>query len=246
MTPLLASHELHSLSATAMAPEWIQQIPYAGLAPESFHMLEAKPASLTLIKMDDLPLLVSGHYGKGKTFAYMGFSPESTERTPHDPFILDRAVQGSPEGRLFATISATILALASADDPSTSIEEVIEQRQRPLFETLLKKRPLEAPHISTTWTSDSDGRAVGHIRIENGGEFTFGFHLRMDGADEYSGRTLPLWSEQYFDLPHEVAEDTVTLWQGDTGNAKPSWIIAETMAGAETKYPGPAASNLQP
>lgn len=238
----LASHEPLHLGATSSAPKWIQKIPFGNLAPGGFHMLQAKPGSQVLLEMDKRALLVRGRYGKGETFAYLGFSPEGSLNTDQAPLILDRAIQSSSEDRLFATMCATLLALASREDPPVNVADLIEGRAKPLFQTLLERPPTEAPRLAVSWTLDSEGRTIGHVRIENGPQFIFGLRLRLDGADIHDGRTLPVWSDQYFDLlPREVAEATVTLWQRTPEPAKPLRIIIDTVNGVEKQYPGPGS-----
>ena len=241
----LASHEPRHLVATSTAPKWIQEIPFGNLAPAGFHWLQAKPGAKVLLKIDKRALLIGGRYGKGETFAYLGFSPEGSLNIDQNPLILDRAIQSSSENRLFATMCATLLALASRVDPPVSVANLIEDRTKPLFEALLERAPTEAPRLALSWTSDPDGRVIGHIRIENGTQFIFGVRLRLDGADIRDGRTLPLWSDQYFDLlPREVAESTVTLWQRTADPAKPLWISVETVDGVKKQYPGPRSLEI--
>jgi hypothetical protein len=241
----LASHEPLHLGATSAAPKWIQEIPFGNLAPAGFHWLQAKPGAQVLLKIDKRALLVRGRYGKGETLAYLGFSPEGSLNIDQTPLILDRAIQSSPEDRLFATMCATLLTLASRVDPAVSVADLIEDRAKPLFETLLGRPPTEAPRLAVSWTSDPEGRVIGHIRIENGTRFIFGLRLRLDGSDIREGRTLPLWSDQYFDLlPSEVAESTVTLWQQTSEPAKPLWITVETIDGIKKQYPGPGSVEM--
>ena len=195
-----ASPEVHHVSVAASAPGWMRDVSFANLAPDNFHMLKAKKESDTLLELGGRPLLVSGHFGKGRTFAYLGFSPESSVRAEHKPLVLDRAIRESPEGKLFAIISGTLLVLASGEPPAGSVGSVVDSRTKPLFESLMEHESAERPRLSANWGTDSAGHPVGHIRVENGDHFIFGLRLRLDSENARSGRTLALWSAQYFDL----------------------------------------------
>ena len=234
------SQEKYQLSATDNAPLWLRNVALSNLAPESFHMLEAKAGSEILLRLNNLPMLAGGRYGKGKTIAYMGFGPQDDVGAKHKPIILDRAIVESPQGHLFAIVSAAILALAAEENPPVSIEETIEDRARPLFENLLAMKPAEGPLVSATWTHDGDGHPVGHVRIKNGNEFTLKLRVRLTGSDVQSGRILQLWSDQYFDLlPHEVVETMVTLLKADTRRSAPLAIMVEAPSIKEgSEHPG--------
>jgi beta-mannosidase len=229
-----ASNAEHHLTATEAAPDWVRQIAFGQLAPESFHILRARPGSEVLIKMDnDLPMLVSGRYGNGKTLAYMGFSPEGSIRRDFKPVIVDRAIKASSQGQLFAMVSAILLALASSEKTEPDLMKLIESRRTPLYETLLELPPDSMPNITASWTRVSTGQMAGHIRIENGDRFTFGLRLRLDGHDQQTGRLLSLWSNQYFDLfPHETAECDLTLFTQDSKEFVPFELVAESHGGA--------------
>jgi hypothetical protein len=108
----------HQIAASDAAPPWLRNVDFAGLAPGSYHLLIARPDATVLLRMDNQPLLVSGHYGQGLTLAYLGFSPEGSGSVRDQrPVIVDRAIRSSTEGRLFTIISASLLALASGQDP---------------------------------------------------------------------------------------------------------------------------------
>jgi hypothetical protein len=99
-------------------------------------------------------------------------------------------------------------------------------------------RPAEAPLMSAAWTLDDDGHPIGHVRIENGNEFTLRLRVRLTGSDVQSGRILQLWSDQYFDLlPDQVVEPTVTLLKPDTLPAAPLAITIEALSGNESSIP---------
>jgi len=238
----LAARTEHHLNPTEEAAPWIRRISFGDLAPENFHILPASKGSKVLINMDDeLPMVVSGHYGKGKTFAYMGFSPEGSAKVPVKPFSVDRGIRGSKQEHLFAIVSAILLGLASPEETDPDIGRLFESRTAPLFETLFELPYGTAPKVSVAWTHLSAGKLSGHIHLVNGDRFTFGLRLRLEGSDQKSGRSLALWSNQFLDLlPHEAADCDVSLSTQDSGDFDPFWVIAESHSGTTlVRVPGP-------
>jgi hypothetical protein len=221
-----------------MAPEWLRDVQWRDLAPANFHMLSAKPGSEVLLKLDDLPLLVTGRYGKGRTIAYLGFSPQEIPSSTVKPLVLDRAIRESEEGRLFAIISASLLSLASGETPSVPIETMIEDRARPLFENLMQGNPAGGPKVAARWVFNADGKPHVRIHITNGDAFNFGLRVRLSSAGIEDGRVLPLWTDQYFNLlPHESVDADVTLWLHGGAVREPMMIVAQTIDGAESSTP---------
>jgi uncharacterized membrane protein len=226
------------LAATDEAPRWLQAADFTRAEVNNFHVLTAKPGSKVIVKLGTLPLLVTGRYGKGQTIAYTGFSPQGSPKLVHAPIILDRALKESRAKRTFGTMSAVILALASGEDPPVSIDSLIEERVRPLFEPLLRSDPAPPKSVQVTWSHRADGAVVGHVRIENGDQFSYGLRVRLTGPNENTDHSLALWGEQFFDLlPHESAQTDVTVLRSTTASPDQLWITTETIAGRETPHP---------
>src|SRR6185437_2921307 len=119
-------------TVTEHAPQWLRQVRTSELAPASFHMLPARSNANVLMTVDGKPLLVQGNFGKGQTFAYLGFTPESSKSAAGSPLILDRVIRASGQGCQFATISAILLTLTSGATPSASVADLIDSRAKPL------------------------------------------------------------------------------------------------------------------
>lgn len=231
----LSSQETLHVAATATAPQWLRTLPWDTHAPENFHMLAAKAGSEVLLQLDELPLLVTGRYGKGRTIAYLGFSPRGVPGPDYEPIIVDRAIRESAEGRLFAMVSASLLALASGQPPPMPVAQAIEDRARPLYEQLLAAEPGPAPKVTSRWRTDAEGKAHGHVHIENGKQFNLGLRVRLTGKGVESGQQLPLWSDQYFDLlPNESADAEVVIWSQTGAVAQPVSVVAEGLDGTQT------------
>jgi uncharacterized membrane protein len=232
-----AQHAQLRIAATNDAPHWLRLADLTGAEVDDFSILDAKPGSKVLVTLGNLPLLVTGRYGRGRTIAYMGFSPEGSPMSDHSPIILERALKESPAKRTFAIVSAVILALASGEDPPVSIDSLIEQQVRPVFEPLLTADPAPPENVQVTWSHRADGAIVGHVRIENGNQFSYGLRVRLTGPNEDTDHSLALWGNQFFDLlPHEIAETDVTVLRSTTAPPDRLWITTETIAGRKTPH----------
>ena len=183
-------------------------------------------------------MLVTGRYGQGTVIAYLGFSPSARK----DSVILDRVLQTSAEHLLFADVSAAILALASKEDPSLSIADLLKARSTPLFESLKNISKPAWPQVSLSWQKTTDKIPRALVHIQNGSSYLRKLRLRLDGPDFNSGKALPLWSDQYFDLlPNETIECTVEIRMAEKGHLGKAEIVAEILQGSDSKrYPVPA------
>jgi hypothetical protein len=186
-----ASSRPGAIAACDTAPQWMRELDFTGLVPENYHILQARPAAEVLLRMGDQPLLVSGHYGKGLTLAYLGFSPESladrggaggASSWHRQPVVVDRAIRSSAGGRLFAIISASLLALASGEDPQARITDLLDSRATPLFETLKNLPPAPWPKVTLLWVRSAEDRPAARIHIRNGPGYIRGLRLRFEGG----------------------------------------------------------------
>jgi hypothetical protein len=230
-----------AVAASETAPRWLRDVDFTGLAPSAgYHIINSRPGAEVLLRLAGQPLLVSGQYGKGRTLVYLGFSPEGGRSVRNrQPLIVDRAIRASAEGRLFTIISAALLALASGEEPSTALGDLVKARSTPLFETLKNSPSAPWPDVSLSWER-SDGKGVrARIHIRNGAEYLYGLRLRFDGPDFRDGKALPLWSDQYFDLiPGEELNATVELFTADGSPLRDISLLAETLYRSESKvYP---------
>ena len=222
------------VKASDSAPVWLKQVNFAGLEVLNYHALSARPAATTLVEIDRQPLLVTGHYQRGQTFSYLGFTPQGT------PKIVDRAVRSSSEDRLFALVAATVLALAAGREPATPIDQIIESRATPLYETLRKLPSAAWPEVTLSWSKV--GSPAASVNIKNGPSYIRGFHLWFEGPDFSNGNAIALWSDQYFDLlPGEERDAKASIVTRDGTPPAAFSLQAETLNGAESKtIPVPA------
>ena len=245
--------------ATDAAPDWLRRMNFSGLAPTGqssddyntgagYHLLDPRPGATVLLRVAGHPLLVSGHFGKGLTLAYLGFTPQGSDRLKdHQPVIVDRLVRSSAAGRLFTIVSAALLALAGGETPLASISDLVAARATPLFETLKNTPPPAWPQVTLTWERLPGGHAGARIHIANGASYVRGLRLRFDGPAVRDGKVLALWSDQFFDLlPGEEADCTAELLTDDGAAVGTITLQAETLYGGEAKtYAIPDLASLK-
>lgn len=215
------------------APEWLRQADFEGLYPSDYHILDPRSGATTVLSVSGHPLLVTGRYGRGRTVAYLGFSPR---REASGRFVPDRAIRFSPESRLFAMIAIAVLALATGEKPEVSIRELIESRATPVFATLKSPAPAAWPEISLAWTDKAARSVKARVQIKNGPTYFRGLRLRFDGPDFADGSVLPLWTSQFFDLlPVEEATCNVELRAKTALPDRRISIIAESLNSSARK-----------
>lgn len=230
------------IRATTNAPGWLKTVDFSNLSL-NYHMLKTRPDAQVLLTVNERPLLVKGRYGKGDVIAYLGFSPGVSARAKdYNPVILDRVLLTSAEHLLFADISASLLALASKEDPALPIAELLKARTTPLFESLKNTSKPAWPELSVSWLQTEGESLRARVRVQNGRDYVRKLRLRFDGPDFAGGRVLALWSNQYFDLlPNETGECTVEIRKADQQPLQKTMLVAETLQGSDSKsYPVPA------
>jgi beta-mannosidase len=231
------SSSAHRIAASDAAPQWLRDVDFTDLAPGSYHLLNARPDAAVLLRLDGQPLLVSGHYGKGLTLAYLGFSPEgSGNARDRQPVIVDRAIRSSAEGRLFTLIGASLLALASGEDPPARLGDLVQARATPLYETLKDTPRTTWPEVTLAWARVTGDRVKAQLHIKNGPKYLYGLRVRFDGPDFREGNVLALWSDQFFDLlPGEEIDAEVELVSKCKSPLQSVSLEAETLYGTDSK-----------
>ncbi len=227
------------IRVSAESPDWLKAIDFSNLFI-NHHRLKARPGARVLLEVNDFPLLVTDRFGKGNVIVYTGFTPGVSHKAGEpSTTILDRVLLTSAEHVLFANIAASIMAMAAGEPPALPIHELLKARTTPVFETLKMSSSPEWPEVSWSWLPDNGQYARAKVKIRNGTTYLRKFRLRLDGPDIDSGRVLPLWSNQYFDLlPSETAECTVEIRKTDNRPLGKTVLLAEKLQQSETKsYP---------
>jgi beta-mannosidase len=238
-----ASSTEPKIEVSGNAPDWLKQADFGGLYPQNYHVLGPRRGATVLFSVDGQPLLVMGHYGRGRTIAYLGFSPDWGGKTQT---VVDRCIR-TREGRLFLMVAAAALALASGKDLAAPMAELLRTRVTPIFETLRKLPTGTWPDVSLFWLEIGKTSAKAQIHIKNGPFYQRGLRLRFEGRDFAEGSVLPLWSDQFFDLlPNEEIKCSVELIarRGRSVHAMHKFsIVAEILHSPQTKaYAVPAPS----
>jgi uncharacterized membrane protein len=180
----------------------------------SFNEVQAKEGSEVIMKFDDWPLLVAGHYGKGRTVAFMGYTP--TDNVVKLPWLalfgqmLMEATGENPEYRY--------TALTAAD--------------KPLMQ-LLKQQPRSEVKASPAAIEATIKNNVGSFAVEiaNGDRFARLLRLRMEWEDPARQPHVVMYDDNYFDLfPGERKRVSVEFRtpQAFKGTVKGTLIIAGT------------------
>jgi beta-mannosidase len=227
-----ASSTKPKIEVSGSAPDWLKQADFEGLYPPNYHVLDPRPEATMLLSVNSHPLLVMGHYGRGLTIAYLGFSPAGDGSTQ---VVVDRDTRTS-EGRLFFMVAAAALALASGEDLAAPMAQLVKTRATPIFETLRDLPEGTWPCLSLSWVEISNKSAKAQIQIKNGPTYLRGLRLRFEGPDFTDGSVLPLWSNQFFDLlPSEEVKCSVELITRSHGPLRVFSIVGETLKSPRTK-----------
>ncbi len=188
---------LHSVAGSG-AWKWTGELlGHAGLA--GYNRTQAKPSSRTLLQVAGQPLLAEGRFGKGRTFAFTGFTPPAPAGNP--AWSLDERLSREPVSRAFFAVCAQILAQAT--DTPLNVEALVEGRIKPLFE-ILKDQP------QTSVSIEPQDLSTKSFVIRNQGGYAYLIHLGIEwpqGTRPYIAEI----SENDFDLmPGESKRITVT------------------------------------
>ena len=158
----------------------------AGLKEEgvpSFNEVQSKPGSDVIMKFDDWPLLVTGHYGQGRTVAFMGYTPSDREVKP-----------------AWMALYGQMLMAAKGEDPQYRYAAVAPT-DKPLME-LLKEQPTAEIKASATTLEASAKDQTGSfvVEIQNGAHFARLVRLRIQWDDLNHQPYALLFDDNYFDL----------------------------------------------
>lgn len=204
---------------------------YGSLGVMGFNRATLKPGAKLLWSIYGSPLLASGTYGAGRTFAFTGYTRATDEHT--DGF-LDEQMVSFPEAAAFTGLAAELLSAATGDPLAESAATLLDEHEKPLFQTLK-----ESPATTLTAAIAPAGPAQNgdqryRIEITNGSGFARLVRILLDDAQQHDPNIIPLISDSFFDmLPNE--HKTVTLdWiqQDSSANTPPRLEIEASNAPA--------------
>jgi len=208
-----------SKDVRVFAPGWTD----AGLKAvgiQSFNEVEIKEGSQVIMKFEDWPLLVAGHYGQGHTVAFMGYTPE--ERS------WERLEKVTPT---WLSLYGQMLLAALGENPEYRYAAVTGS-DKPLMQ-LLKEQPpakVQASSASIEATiKDKAGSFV--VEIANGDRFARLLRLRMEWEEPSRQPQVVVYDDNYFDLfPSEKKQVPLEFHMPETfgGTIKGTLVIAGT------------------
>lgn len=206
---------------------------YGALGVTGFNRTTLKPGAQLLWSLYGSPLLASGTYGAGRTFAFTGYTRSTDEHT--DGF-LDEQMVTFPEAEAFTGLAAEMLSAATGDPLTVSVGALRDEHEKPLFQTLK-----ESPSTTLTASIAPEGPANNgdqryRIEITNGPRYARLVRILLDDAQQHNPNIIPLIGDSFFDmLPNQ--RKTVTLdWiqQDPSAHTLPSLEIEATNAASIT------------
>ena len=186
------------------------------LGVQSFNEVQTKPGSSVIMKFGDWPLLVTGHYGQGRTVAFMGYTPTDEDVKPTWMALYGQMLMGArgenPQYRY---------AAAAGDTPIMQ---------------LLKEQPLADVTASPSTIEVAVKQNVGDFAVEiaNGARFARLVRLRMEWEDPNHQPYVVMFDDNYFDL-----------FPGENKRVPVEFRVPEAFAGVISGSMVVGGSNLQ-
>jgi len=187
------------------SPAW-HDTGYIGQGVLGYNKTTLKPGSTLLWSIYDSPLLASGHYGAGRTFAFTGFTPANDIKTDG---LLDEQLVISRDAEAFAGLVAELISGATGEPLTKDPEALRDEHEKPLFQTL-KESP--ATTLSATIKADAGSEpGVRHYRIEiaNGAKYAHLVRVNLDDAQQHDPALVAMFSDSFFDL---LPGEHKTVW----------------------------------
>ena len=186
------------------------------LGVQSFNEVQTKPGSSVIMKFGDWPLLVTGHYGQGRTVAFMGYTPTDEDVKPTWMALYGQMLMGArgenPQYRYAAAAGGT-----------------------PIMQ-LLKEQPLADVTASPSTIEVAVKQNVGDFAVEiaNGARFARLVRLRMEWEDPNHQPYVVMFDDNYFDL-----------FPGENKRVPVEFRVPEAFAGVISGSMVVGGSNLQ-
>ena len=169
----------------------------------AFNQVSSRSGSHTQLSIGADPLLVTGAFGEGRTVAFTGFTPQSSDSSL---LPLDQYLMAEPQTRAFFVLFGELLANV-LQHPQQSPAKLLAFHDKPLFQTL-KEQPQTVLSVSESTPIDTKA-AASHfrVRIANTGGYAHLVHLRVEWQDaEHKPFATELGDNDFELLPHESKE----------------------------------------
>ena len=153
------------------------------------------------------PLLAIGQFGRGTTVAFTGFTPAYTEKkSSWDPkialrYLIDQEFVDNPVTKSYFALFMRMIAAASGEKPATAFDEIVAERDKPLFEKL-KDLPTATLAVPSLLVATATGKkASATLVVKNGSEYARLIRVRAEWKDRGgSPPYLVEYSDNFFDL----------------------------------------------
>jgi len=204
-----------------------------GLA--GFNEVELKAGNTQILAIAGRPLLVEGHYGRGRTLVFTGFTPEYVPEhafwNPQVvfPYLVDQELYVNPESKAYFDVFMRMMATATGEKPAVEYGRMLSAREKPLFETLKEQAGTELKVPEGVAAAVSGDEANVSLNIEN--ESRYAHLVRVSAVWEAESAKAPylvMYSDNYFDLlPGEMKAIDVRVLtpRGLTGTIKGKFMV---------------------
>jgi len=214
------------VSSSGISSESLELLRRYGLV--AFNQVSIRPESKVQLDINGQPLLVTGTYGAGKTAAFSGFTPETSEldNLPIDQYLAD-------EPALHAYFDLTVDMLADVlTGPQKSAPDLLAIHEKPLFQTL-KEQP-ETTLLVTKFGSSRDDKGVVHsmIRFENRGGYAHLVHLNSEWNGTGQGPFIVEFSDNDFEMLPKEAKEIEIESRPESPNQQMNWTLTVSAANA--------------
>ncbi|MGC2404687.1 MAG: glutamine amidotransferase, partial [Acidobacteriaceae bacterium] len=220
---------------------------WSGYELDGFNRVRVKPESKQVLAIMSSPLLVTGHYGQGRTVAFMGFTPEYVETVASwnsdlvFPYMLDQEFAANPRTCLYFTLFMKMIVAATGKEPSVPYAEILSARVKPLFETLKNQLPAALQLPKTIEARAAEGKAVASFSISNkSNSYARLVRARAKWSSaEKQSPFLVMYSDNYFDLmPGETRELSLEFRLSEGANQPAhGYLIVEGSNVADAQVP---------
>ncbi|MEW5976487.1 MAG: sugar-binding domain-containing protein [Acidobacteriota bacterium] len=200
-----------------------------------FNRVEPKRDSQTVLMIAGHPLLVTGRFGKGRTLAFTGFTPEYAERSADwdpkivFPYLLDQEFVFRPETVAYFALFMKMIVAATGQRPANPYTEIMAARTRPLFETLQDQPAAVLNFPGSVQGVISQGRAKVAFGLTNTSRYARLVSVKTTwNAPESQAPYLTMYNDNYFDLAPGETKDVslgLRLPPGVTGPVQGRLII---------------------
>ncbi|MFN8009513.1 MAG: glycoside hydrolase family 2 TIM barrel-domain containing protein [Terriglobia bacterium] len=172
-----------------------------------FNNVELKSGSKQFMMISGRPLLVTGKYGKGTTLVFTGFTPAYAEKkSPWDPnlkvpYALDQEFVTNPVTNSYFDLFMRIMVAVIPEKPTRDLVEILQSRQKPLFEILQDQAPATINLPDTLNATVSGNRVHATLNLRNGAKYARLLRIRAAWDEPQPGSPyLTLYQDNYFDL----------------------------------------------